>query len=763
MTRTAPATSVRLKVRGRVQGVGFRPFVRRLAMAHGLTGWVRNDGGGVSIRVEGSNEATSSFLAELLSRAPPLSRPEIETIEDTIFEGFRGFAIQASSAGRLDAAVVPPDLFVCSDCLAELRDPSERRYRYPFINCTQCGPRYTIIGRLPYDRPNTAMAGFSLCAACRLEYDNPADRRYHAQPLACAACGPRLELFAREGDDSHQPVAIGRDALAEVVVRLGEGAIIAVKGVGGFHLICDASSDSAVDRLRERKRRPDKPLAVMIGTEGSDGLAQARSIAHLTSEDEATLADPIRPIVLAEKRDCSNLAAGIAPGLKEIGILLPYSPLHALLLEDFGAPLVATSGNRSGDPVETEANSALASLGNVADGFLLHDRPILRPADDPVYRTIAGRARPMRLGRGNAPLQITLPVSVPRPTLAVGGHLKNTVALAWERRAVVSPHVGDLDTLRSQTVFRTMANDLQELFGVRAEAIVCDLHPDYSSTRWARKSGLPLSLIQHHFAHASALVGEHTEESDVLVFTWDGVGLGEDGVLWGGEALFGRPGLWRRVGTIRPFRLPGGERAAREPWRSALGMCWESDATWHVPSKDIGLLRAAWERGVNAPFTTSVGRLFDGAAALTGLLANASYEAQAAMMLEAAAMSGPAIELPLRRDGDLLVADWAPLLARLLDGSVPAAERSATFHESLAAAIRDQALAVRRSTSVRKVGLTGGVFQNRRLTERAVTLLREANFDVLLPERVPGNDAGLSFGQIVEVAAGELRFNRRLA
>lgn len=753
MTHTA-AASLRLKVRGRVQGVGFRPFVRRLAMAHGLKGWVRNEGASVSIRIEGSKEATSSFLLELISKAPPLSWPEIETIDDASFGHFRDFVIQASSAGRLDSAVVPPDLFVCSDCLEELRDPSERRYRYPFINCTQCGPRYTIIERLPYDRPNTAMAKFSLCMACRTEYENPADRRYHAQPLACATCGPTLALCARKGDEGgFERIAAAREALVEVVVRLRMEAIVAIQGVGGFHLMCDARSEAAVDRLRERKRRPAKPLAVMVGMEGHDGLDRARTIAHLTSEDERALVAPVRPIVLVEKRGVNDMASGIAPGLSEVGVLLPYSPLHALLLEGFGAPLVATSGNRSGDPVETESTSALENLSNVADAFLLHDRPILRPADDPVYRTIAGKARPMRLGRGNAPLQITLPFSVPRPTLAVGGQLKNTVALAWENRAVISPHVGDLDTLRSQAVFRAVASDLQKLYGVRAETVACDLHPDYTSTRWARKSGLPISSVQHHFAHASALVGEHTEQSDVLVFTWDGVGLGEDGSLWGGEALFGRPGLWRRVGTFRPFRLPGGQRAAREPWRSALGLCWESGLTWRALDKDTELLRQAWERGVHAPFTTSVGRLFDGAAALIGLLVKSTYEAQAAMMLEAAATNGPAVELPLLREGDLAVADWAPLLPRLLDGSVTAAERCATFHESLAAVIRDQAIVLKRSTSVTKVGLTGGVFQNRRLTERAVTLLREANFDVLLPERVPGNDAGLSFGQIVEAAA----------
>lgn len=753
MTQTA-AISLRLKVRGRVQGVGFRPFVRRLATTHGLVGWVRNDGAGVSIRIEGSEEATSLFLAELISRAPPASLPEIETVEDASFDRFRDFAIHASGAGPLDTAIVPPDLFVCSDCLEEVRNPSERRYRYPFINCTQCGPRYTIIGRLPYDRPNTAMVGFSLCADCRREYENPADRRYHAQPLACARCGPMLELRKRKGhEDGPERIATGREALFETVVLLRMGAIIAVKGVGGFHLMCDARSEAAVSRLRERKRRPHKPLAVMVGMDGSDGLDRVRAIVHLTGEDERALFDPVRPIVLLEKKDVSDLAAGVAPELNEIGILLPYSPLHALLLDDFGAPLVATSGNRSGDAVETQSDSALENLSEAADAFLLHDRPILRPADDPIYRTIAGKVRPIRLGRGNAPLQITLPFSVPRPTLGVGGQLKNTITLAWENRAVISPHVGDLDTLRSQAVFRAVAGDLQKLFGVRAEVGACDLHPDYSSTRWARKSGLPLSPVQHHFCHASALAAEHAELSDILVFTWDGAGLGEDGLLWGGEALFGRPGRWRRVGTFRPFRLPGGERAAREPWRCALGMCWESGLTWRAPNKDTGMVRQAWERGVNAPFTTSVGRLFDGAAALIGLVVNSNYEGQAPMMLEAAAANGLAIELPLRRDGDIVVADWATLLPPLLDSSMDAAERSAVFHESLAMVIRNQAIAVRASTSFAKVGLTGGVFQNKRLTERAAILLREANFDVLLPVRVPGNDAGLSFGQIVEAAA----------
>lgn len=752
----AATGSTLIVVEGRVQGVGFRPFVWRLAHAHRLCGWVRNDGGRVAIHIEGAATALSSFHNDLIERSPPLAQANVVEARAVAWQGYSAFAIYESADGRRTGALIPPDLFVCSECLAEMRDPGARRFRYPFINCTQCGPRYTIIHRLPYDRPNTSMADFALCPACRAEYEDPDDRRYHAQPLACSQCGPKVTLRRAPSEADHTNTnddeLHGEAALSAAVRCLKDGMIVAVKGVGGFHLLCDARSEIAVRRLRQRKRRPDKPLAVMVRARGTDDLDEVRAVSRPCAVAEQCLVDPIRPIVLVRRREGADLAPSIAPGLDEFGILLPYSPLHSILLDDFGGAVVATSGNRSGSPVETEEISACATLGNIADVFLVHDRPVCRPADDPVYRVVAGKARPLRLGRGNAPLQLRLPLRVARPILAVGGQIKSTVALAWDDRAVISPHIGDLASPQSQRAFAQIAAELQELFGVRAELIACDLHPDLSSTRWARRTGLPVMPVPHHYAHASALAGEHRRVGPLLVFAWDGVGLGEDGTLWGGEALLGGPGYWRRVGTLRPFRLPGGERASREPWRSALGLCWDAGMLWPSAPAKGHRLRAAWEQGLNAPVTSSAGRLFDAAAALLGLVQNTTYEAQGPMAMEAVATQGEPVSLPISQCGELIVADWVPLLASLLDADRSVGERSAMFHETLARVICSQAILVRKEADVACVGLTGGVFQNRRLTERASALLAEAGFEVLLADSVPANDAGLSYGQLVEAA-----------
>ncbi|KAF0102072.1 MAG: carbamoyltransferase HypF [Reyranella sp.] len=744
--------SVLLLVEGRVQGVGFRPFVWRLARDHHLAGWVRNEGARVLIRLEGAEDAIDAFSGKLIERAPAFARPRLVTRKRLDWAALAGFSIDTSAQGEMAMASIPPDYPACPACLMELRDPSDRRYRYPFINCTQCGPRYTIIDVLPYDRPNTAMAAFSMCAACQSEYERPDDRRYHAQPLACTDCGPRLQ-FVVPGDPKMSPgQSTGEQALRAVIAHLRQGRVVAVKGIGGFHLFCDARSEAAVRHLRRRKQRPDKPLAVMVRERGADGLAEARAIARLTDEEAVALLDPVRPVVIAAKRP-QALASSIAPGLREIGLLLPYSPLHALLLDGFGGPVVATSGNRSGDPVEIDESAAVERLKDVADAFLIHNRPIRRPADDPVCRRIAGHVRPLRLGRGNAPLQLHLPVALDRPLLAVGGQKKNTVALAWANRAVVSPHIGDLGSLRTQSLFVDTVLDLQTLFGVQPQAIVCDQHPDYSSTRWARRSGLPLIAVQHHRAHASALAGEHKQSSGMLVFTWDGVGKGDDDTLWGGEAFLGGPGHWRRVASLRPFRLPGGERAAREPWRCALGLCWEAGLDSDDVAVETRLLRRAWESNINCPVTTSVGRLFDAVAAMLGFAGRATYEAQAAIWLETEANLGDATRIALQTPASLTIADWEPLIGIVADASRSVGERSAIFHEWLAETIRDQAVLIRRTTPICKVGLVGGVFQNKRLTERAAHLLTEADFEVLLPSAVPMNDAGLSYGQIIEAAA----------
>jgi hydrogenase maturation protein HypF len=483
----------------------------------------------------------------------------------------------------------------------------------------------------------------------------------------------------------------------------------------------------------------------------------ARLLGRLSPLEGAMLRDSVRPIVLIARHTHAAVAAAVAPGLRELALMLPYSPLHHLLLDDFGAALVATSGNLSGEPVLTEPVEVESRLGDVADGFLHHDRVIARPADDSVVRAIAGAARPLRLGRGCAPLELTLPLRSRVPTLAVGAYLKTTVALAWGDRAVVSPHIGDLGSPRGREVFAQVARDLQQLYGVRAERIVHDAHPGFPNTRWARESELPTQAVWHHFAHAAAVAGEYPSEEQLLCFTWDGMGLGADNTLWGGEALLGGPGTWRRVASFRSFRLPGGERASREPWRSALGMCWECGQAWPEGEAQDGvhLLRKALDAGLNAPSTTAVGRLFDAAAALLGVCSYASYEGEAPMLLEALGEDAvPPVLLPLARDaGGVWRSDWAPLVAAMRDTRRTPAVRAAMFHSSLAQALCDQALAVREHTGVARVGLGGGVFQNRVLTERAQALLASAGFEVLIPERLPVNDAAISYGQLIEAAA----------
>ncbi|MGR8931982.1 MAG: carbamoyltransferase HypF [Gammaproteobacteria bacterium] len=747
--------AIRIIVTGRVQGVGFRPFVVRLANELGLFGWVRNCSGQVEIHAEGEASRLYAFRMGLTERAPPLAQPEIPRVSPSVLGGFTHFNIDASRSDGLTDAHIPPDYFVCDDCLAEMQNPAERRFRYPFINCTQCGPRYTIIEGLPYDRPNTSMAGFVLCPECHTEYSDPLDRRYHAQPLACPVCGPELR-FRRSGFADQTG---NEQALAACIAGLQEGLVIAVKGVGGYHLICDASNSEPVRRLRQRKPRPDKPLALLLPWQGEQGLEWADRLANLQPCEKTLIRSPLRPIVLTEKLDGSVLVDEIAPGLSEVGLMLPYSPLHHLLANGVAKPLVATSANLSGEPVLTEAADVELRLGKVADAFLHHNRPIRRPADDSVYRRIAGKTRPIRLGRGSAPIEHKVPFAFERPLLAVGADLKNTVALGFGNRIVVSPHIGDLGTLRSGQVFEQVISDLQRLFGVTAEAVVCDAHPAYHTQGWAKQSGLPLIPVFHHHAHASALAGEYGIEDNMVVFTWDGTGYGEDGTIWGGETLLGRPGRWQRAGSLKPFHLPGGDKASRQPWRSALALCWEAGQDWPDCPMDSRMLHTAWQKRLNCPQTSSAGRLFDAAAAIIGIKHESSYEGHAAMLLESvSSTAAEGIPLPLCTvDGGLLVSDWSPLLEVIKDKTRALSERASLFHASLALVIAEQSLAFREKYGVKKIGLSGGVFQNRLLTELAQAKLIERGFEVYLHEKLPAGDGGISFGQLIE--AGNRKMN----
>jgi hydrogenase maturation protein HypF len=752
------AQARRIVVTGRVQGVGYRPFVYVTAHELGLTGSVLNGSGKVFIHAQGPASRIDRLEQALVQNAPPLARPCLASSEPAGLRPSSVFEILASDSDSEPEIHVPPDLFTCDACLEELTNPAERRFGYPFINCTQCGPRYTLITAMPYDRPNTSMAGFELCADCRAEYRSPRDRRFHAQPLACAVCGPQLEFVAAGRASGLQPGAAGApDPLGQAVASIRQGQIVAIKGVGGYHLVCDAANDDAVARLRERKHRPHKPLAVMFPLAGADGLDSVRSSLGLDELTARSLADPARPIVLARKRDDFPLSTLLAPGLGELGAFLPYSPLHHQLLQACARPLVATSGNISGEPVITDQVEAQDRLAGVADVFLHHDRPIVRPADDPVVRPMGGQARVIRLGRGIAPLERALPGKLDQAVLATGGHMKVTVALGWQDRAVISPHIGDLDSPRSNDIFEHIINDIQTLYDVNSQIIACDLHPGYSSSRWASRQGLPVIRVQHHAAHASSLAGEHPDIARWLIFTWDGVGYGSDGTLWGGEALAGRPGSWDRVASFRPFKLVGGDRAGREPWRSAAALMWAHGAGWAQPpaAVDWNLAEQAWRRGTGVFETSAAGRLFDAAAALILGRHQASFEGQGPMELEHIAGSGcQPVALPLAQDSSgLLRSDWAPLLEVLADTARPAPERAGIFHESMAQALVDQALQLRQTVPFDAVGLSGGVFQNRFLTERVMDKLQSAGIGLRLHREVPASDGGLCFGQLIEALA----------
>lgn len=740
-----------IELSGHVQGVGFRPFVYRLATELGVRGEVRNRLGTVQVIAQGMPAVLEDFRRRLITDAPPLARPCITGIEEVAADACQAFRIRSSEGGDRARIFLPPDYFMCAECRHEQADPADRRYRYAFINCTQCGPRYTLIRSLPYDRRNTSMAGFPLCEECLEEYSDPADRRFHAEPIACPNCGPelQLELAGRRGGHT-------QTALDGALHELRKGNILAVKGIGGYHLMCDAANPAAVDRLRRRKQRPDKPLAVMFPLQGDDQLDCVRRSVLLEDGEAELICSAARPIVLVKKRADCPLAQNLAPGLGELGVFLPYSPLHQLLLDDFGRPLVATSGNISGEPVLTDNEAASSRLAGIADGFLHHDRPIVRPADDPVYRNVARRVRPVRLGRGVAPLELELPFPQAEPVICVGGHMKVTVALSWGKRVVVSPHIGEMDSPRSLAVFEQVQDDLQSLYGVRAAAVVCDAHRGYATSRWAkRQKELPVRTVWHHHAHASALCGELGLPGPWLMFAWDGVGLGEDGTLWGGEALCGGAGNWRRVCSLRPFRPPGGERAAREPWRSAAALIWETGGRLDGENAGMALAKQAWSSELNCPQTSAAGRLFDAAAALICDQQRVSFEAQGPMLLEALCRNpGKTVSLPLYEDdGGILRSDWAPLLDHLRDQKLDAVARAENFHSSMARAIVDQAVAVRERCAVQRVGLVGGVFQNRTLTEQARDMLQAAGFEVHLNRSLPCNDAALSFGQAVERAA----------
>lgn len=718
--RMPPAVRLRLTLRGAVQGVGFRPLVYRLAREANLSGWVLNSSAGLVIEVEGPRSALERFR-EGLDQRKPAAAVILERMEEWLdAEGVAGFAIRRSDQEGEKTASVLPDLATCRECLTEVLTPGERRAGYAFTNCTHCGPRYTIVLDIPYDRARTTMAEFALCEDCRREYDDPADRRFHAQPVACPRCGPRLEPAD----------------LRETAADLRAGRIVAVKGIGGFQLLVDARQPDAVERLRQRKHRERKPFALMMPS-----LEQVRWYCRVSEAERLLLESAAAPIVLLEPNGERGIAANVAPDSPYLGVMLPYSPLHHLLMRECPFPLVATSGNRSDEPIATGNDEARERLTGIADVFVTHNRPIARPCDDSVARLVRGRPAVVRRARGYAPLPVDVGLELP-PVLAVGGHLKNTVAIAVGREVFLSQHIGDLDTPEAREAFRRAVADLCRLYGFEPELVACDLHPDYASTAWARESGLPVAAVQHHQAHVAACAAENGVRGSYLGVAWDGAGYGLDGVVWGSEFFLVRDGRFERIAHLRPFRLPGGEAAAREPWRCAASLLLASGNA--PPGNDV--LGRMIERGVNSPLSTSMGRLFDAAAVLTGCLprdARNHFEGQAAMILEREALKARTSDTYPLEEGD-----WAPMVLAMREdvrtGSSPAV-MAAKFHNTLAAWI----VSVARTAGERQVVLSGGVFQNGILVERASRLLEERGFQVFTHHAVPSNDGGLALGQAV--------------
>ena len=801
---------LKIEIHGAVQGVGFRPFVYRLAQELALTGWVINNARGVFIEVEGPKPALQNFQQRLSTDKPPLAIIQSLNAKWLSPACFKDFKIRHSDAGGAKTVLVLPDAATCPDCLREIFDPANRRYRYPFTNCTNCGPRFTIITALPYDRPNTTMRRFSFCPDCQNEYESPPDRRFHAQPNACPVCGPQLDLrftiydlrFKKETAQANvsQKQIVNDNALLRAAAAIKAGNIVAVKGLGGFHLMVDAGNAEAVAALRRRKPRKAKPFAVMV-----QNMSQAQQVCKISPQAEQLLTSAAAPIVLLPKKQNALIAAAVAPGNPNLGIMLPYTPLHHLLLQELTGPVVATSGNLSDEPICIDENDAMQRLGHIADAFLIHNRPIARHVDDSVAWLLLDTPRLLRRARGYAPLPVTLSQKMP-VILATGAHLKNTVALSVGQQVFISQHIGNLESAEAVDAFERVIADFLRLYEASPLAIAHDMHPDYFSTHWAKaqqasgRAGeqatnksprsparlLTCIPVQHHHAHLAACLAENGADGPALGVIWDGTGYGSDGTIWGGEFLLGDAAEFRRVAHLRSFRLPGGDAAVKEPRRTALALLWELYGEAALEQTDLApiqsftstekqLLGQMLAKPFNAPRTTSAGRLFDGVAALLTPHQSVSFEGQAAMALEYLADKRVtnAYPLPLMKgEGGKMkdeenknssftphpspfILDWTPMLKALLQDlrlGVDPGVISAKFHNGLVEAIVKTAEQI----GEEKIALSGGCFQNRLLTEGAARRLQATGFKVLLHRQVPPNDGGISLGQIA-VAAAKLR------
>ncbi|MFZ5981365.1 MAG: carbamoyltransferase HypF [Candidatus Zixiibacteriota bacterium] len=744
-----------LDIEGSVQGVGFRPFVYRLATSMGLTGTIGNTTRGVTIEIEGRPDTLDKFIERLHSEKPPLAKITNRQTSYQPYFGDRQFTVRQSLSGGVKSALVLPDIATCDDCRKEIFDSANRRYRYPFTNCTNCGPRYSIIDTLPYDRHNTTMKIFPMCDACLEEYENPADRRFHAQPNACPVCGPHLELWNPTGE------ILSRcdESLLGAADALKKGAIVALKGLGGFQLIVDARNDGALEQLRKRKGRRDKPFAMMYPS-----LEAISEDCELTFRDRELLTSPQAPIVLVAAIKNSNyISSRVAPDNPCLGVMLPYTPLHHLLMHELKFPIVATSGNISEEPISIDEYDALDRLGRIADLFLVHNRPIARQVDDSLVRVMSDQPTVLRNARGFAPVTVNLRESLPT-VLATGAHLKNTIAYGRDHQAILSQHIGDLETSLAFEAHRTVTDSLAEIYDFTPTVIACDLHPDYLSTRFAEQRGLPTVKVQHHYAHVLAGMADNQLDSPVLGVAWDGTGLGLDSTIWGGEFLRVNDTGFTREAHLRTFSLPGGHKAVLEPRRSAVGLLYEIFGdklfdkrhllpleTFYRTEKDT--LNKMLTHHINTPRTSSAGRLFDAVASLIGLAQVNNFESQAAMRLEFEIGDYDTDDAyPFSVSGTRpLILDWEPTVTEILADlkkNIPAGLISARFHNTLIAMISKIADEI----NLPQILLTGGCFQNRCLTEKALRYLTDRGFQVYRHRQIPPNDGGIALGQLIAVS-----------
>ncbi len=753
--RPIEMTKQRLKIhiQGAVQGVGFRPFIWRLANDLRLTGWVRNTTNGVFIEAEGEKKQLDLFLKSIPLEKPSISK--IHSLKSVMLDaiGFPDFKIDKSSVHAAPNAWMLPDIATCPECLAEVVDPKSRRYLYPFTNCTHCGPRFSIIEALPYDRQNTTMKIFTMCRDCEAEYSNPHSRRFHAQPNACPVCGPHVELWDERGN----PIEKQQEALERAVHYLAEGLILAVKGLGGFHLLVDATNDDAVQRLRLKKKRDEKPFAVMF--------PRIEDVAHfcrISSREQQLLNSPESPIVLLCKSDKNHLSEYVAPKNPMLGVMLPYTPLHFILMQKLNRPVVATSGNLADETICTDNTEALSSLGRIADYFLVHNRPIAHHVDDSIVRMMADRPVVLRRARGYAPLPILLNKDV-EPSLAVGGHLKNSIVVADKKHVFISQHIGDLETENSITTLQHTISDFEKIYDIKPKHIIHDKHPDYVSTHYAQALRGEKNAVQHHVAHILSCMADNELEPPVLGVSWDGTGFGDDGSIWGGEFFLIDKSV-QRVANFRTFPLPGGDMAIKRPYRSAIGLLYEMDHAGlqkhqqlplfqHCDHEELKTLTGMLEKKINTPRTSSAGRLFDVVASLLDIQHINFFEGQAPMQLEFAAWQAPEetqhLPFEIRQEDGILMFDWQPTIETLLKerNIVPLSNLAARFHNTLVQVI----LAVANKVGQQKVVLSGGTFQNKFLVERTIKTLTSANFQVYFHQQVPPNDGGIALGQIVSL------------